>query len=377
MTARLLGVIAGLFALRLAAYALVEGLHPALAEDYCVWDCVWYTNLAHDGYAATPPATPFHHGQANWAFFPLFPLLLRGLASVPGISYAAAGLVIANLCFVAFVVLAVNYLPHRRPNTTTDRAALAVFLLAFPYSVYFSLPYTESLFALLTLAALYAASTQRLSATAGLAALASATRVPGALLAPLVAVRALAPAVAALRGGDHRRALACTADALLPIAIAPLGLFVFMAYLYAHMGDALAFAHVQVAWGRHTVFPLTPLVTHLLDHDWDLAFDKSVHSTALMEYAALAGFAVCVRLGVLRLWPECWLLTATLLLALSAGLVSMQRFVFANPVFLLFLFDWLWQSALFRLAFLPLMAGCAALQLYFVHCWLGHYAFLN
>ncbi len=94
------------------------------------------------------------------------------------------------------------------------------------------------------------------------------------------------------------------------------------------------------------------------------------------EYASLAGLALCVRLGFLRLWPECWVLGGTILLALSAGLVSMERYVLANPVFLIFLFDWIWQSATIRRFFVPLLVACAAVQLYFAHCWLGAYGFL-
>lgn len=50
---------------------------------------------------------------------------------------------------------------------------------------------------------------------------------------------------------------------MLAIFIAPLGLFAYMAYLHWQIGDALAFSHVQRAWGRATGSPLDYLWTAL------------------------------------------------------------------------------------------------------------------
>jgi hypothetical protein len=374
-TGRLLALIAGLMLLRLTAYALLGGSPADWGQNYCHLDCKWYVNLARDGYDLAPRVTPPQvYAEANWAFFPVYPLLVRLFVLASGLSYPAAGLLVANLFLFLFVVLAVAYLPRVRPGT--NRVALACFLLAFPYGLYFSVPYTESLYAFFTVAGLYLLSCERNGAAALAGTLMSATRVTGVLLAPMMAVRLLAPALADWRRGETRIALTRAADALLPIAVAPLGLFLFMALLYARTGDALAFAHVQAGWDRQTGFPLFPLVNNLFAHDWWRAFSEDRQSVVVSEYAALAGLAVCLRLWRLRLWPELWLLGGTLTLALSAGLLSMQRLVFANPIFLLFLFDWLWQSALVRRFFPVLLLFCAALQLCFVHFWLKAYAFL-
>ena len=50
------------------------------------------------------------------------------------------------------------------------------------------------------------------------------------------------------RAGTLRRVpVTVLSQILLPIALAPLGIFAFMAYLRWHMGDGLAFIHVQSA----------------------------------------------------------------------------------------------------------------------------------
>ena len=375
MTPRLLLSIAAMFALRLLALALVDRMHPNLAQDYCQWDCSWYLQIVRSGYELRPETVAgMNYGQANWAFFPLFPILVRLTAVVMPVSVVLAGFITANLFLLLFVVMAVLYLPRRRPGA--DPLALAAFLLAFPYGLYFSVPYTESLFAFLAIAALFSLSVQPLAASAVFSGLISAARVPGVLFTPIIAIRAIGPVAAAWRAGDRRLAFGSAMAALLPIALAPLGLAMFMAYLYAHMGDGLAFAHVQAGWYRYTGSPFATLFDGLRYQDWRDAFAASTQCGAMSEVAAIAGLVLAGRLFLLRLWPEGWVLAGTIFLALSAGLVSMPRFVFANPVFLVFLFDWLWQSAWFRRCYLPFLAACALLQLYFARCWLEGYAFL-
>jgi len=376
VTPRLLLFILALFAARIIAYALVDGLHKSLAQDYCQWDCVWYVGIANHGYQLSPNTAPgLTYAQANWAFFPLYPLIIHLTTLILPVSVFTAGLVTANLFLLFFVLTAVLYLPYRRPDT--NQAALAAFLLTFPWGVYLSLPYTESLFALLSTAALFSLSANKRSGlTACLSLLISATRVPGILFTPLVAFHAFSPAAIAWRAGDRRAALNCAAEALLPTALAPLGLFLFMGYLHVHTGDALAFEHIEAAWGRRFESPFGTLFYHLLSHDWGRAFGRYVQSNAVSEFSALAGIALCGRLLMLRLCPEFWLLAGTILLALSAGLGSLQRFVLANPVFLIFMFDWLWRSAYFRRYFIPFLISCTALQLCFAHYWLRSYVFL-
>ena len=48
----------------------------------CSWDCGWYQNIAEHGYHAQPTEHPL--GEANWAFFPLFPLLARAAGWATG-----------------------------------------------------------------------------------------------------------------------------------------------------------------------------------------------------------------------------------------------------------------------------------------------------
>ena len=46
-----------------------------LSDTICQWDCNWYISLAKNGYDATPHVVGAAI-QADWAFFPVYPLAL-------------------------------------------------------------------------------------------------------------------------------------------------------------------------------------------------------------------------------------------------------------------------------------------------------------
>ena len=62
------------------------------------WDGRWYRTVAENGYLLQPGR------QSDPAFFPLYPLLLRGLHG-SGLSYLTAGLIASQLGFLGRSVL--------------------------------------------------------------------------------------------------------------------------------------------------------------------------------------------------------------------------------------------------------------------------------
>src|SRR5262249_49076247 len=119
----------------------------------------------------------------NWAFFPLFPLLLRGAAKITG-EYPLTGMALSNLFF--FLALIVVYKSAAAFGYDGCGDATVFFIAAFPVSYFFSLAQTESLFLLLTAASLYAARRDYWWIAGACGALASATRLAGIfLLIPL------------------------------------------------------------------------------------------------------------------------------------------------------------------------------------------------
>jgi len=158
---------------------------------------------------------------------PFYPLLIH-LAG--GSDWAM--FLIPNVCFFAALallyVIAVRYMD-------ADRARLTLWLISLgPAAMFFSYPYTESVFLLLTVGAFVLMETGHWL-PAGLAGLAAAaTRFPGVLVA------------AALGGeaafGNRRRAV------LVAIVLPVLGLVVVSLVDWAQMGDPLGFVHARSFW---------------------------------------------------------------------------------------------------------------------------------
>lgn len=212
------------------------GFGDIAASPLARWDAVWYLTVANDGYEGED--SPRH------AFFPLYPMLARGLGAIGGGGEAAILLAAYALALAAF--LAALVLLYRLTELELGRRAAwpAVLLLCvFPASFFFGAPYSESLFLLCSVAAFYAARTNRWALAGAAAGAASATRSAGVLLIlPLLLIYL------------EQSRLRLRRDALW-LALAPAGLAAFAAYLGLAHGDPLSFAHVQDFWNRSFAGP--------------------------------------------------------------------------------------------------------------------------
>ncbi|MFB6614380.1 hypothetical protein ACFCV9_09205 [Streptomyces sp. NPDC056367] len=158
------------------------------------WDSVWYLKIAANGYGRTQ-MWPSPHGtgtgliQSDFAFFPLYPTLMRLLGSVLPGGLVPAGILIAWVSAAAAAV-GVYKIGER---VIGPRAGLLLVGLwaALPHAVVLSLAYTESLLAALAAWALYALLRGRWMWAAGLAVLAGLTRPTGLAVAAAVSVTAL------------------------------------------------------------------------------------------------------------------------------------------------------------------------------------------
>src|SRR3954452_10956178 len=201
------------------------------------WDSVWYLRVADHGYP---------DDGAEAAFFPLYPMLARGLGELGGGSRGAV-LIAAYLISLA-ALLAALAIFHRLVSLELGRrlAPQALLLLAlFPGALYFGAPYSESLFLLASVGAFYAARTGRWPWAGACLAAAAATRSAGVLLVVPIAVLYVQHVRAGGRRGDG-----------LWLLLGPAGLAAFALYLGLEQGDPFAFTHVQDFWFRHFAGPL-------------------------------------------------------------------------------------------------------------------------
>jgi hypothetical protein len=81
--------------------ALTSGDGAPLLQSLTSWDGWWYLGIVRDGYHAAPIVDGYH----DYAFLPLYPMLVRFL-SAPWPEYAGlVAVVLSNLLFVVGLVL--------------------------------------------------------------------------------------------------------------------------------------------------------------------------------------------------------------------------------------------------------------------------------
>lgn len=116
------------------------------------YDAGWFWGIAEEGYHEEPVA---HEAgdAANWAFFPLMPMLLRGVVSITHIPTKFMGPIMNTVIFTIAMIVAWYYLAETRGK---KNAFLYVFLATLGmYSFYFSSTYTEALYLLCIVGFLY------------------------------------------------------------------------------------------------------------------------------------------------------------------------------------------------------------------------------
>ena len=208
--------------------------HPFL-DGWARWDASHYVAVARYGYG--DPARPSPDGGIG--FFPLYPLLMRAIGTVTGQGDSSAGLAvigiaISNVCFLASVWLFARLATELVPIDEA-RWAGRLFALA-PFAYFYNAAYTESLFVLEILAAVWFARRDQWWRAALMAALASATRLVG-----------LAVIGGLLYGAWRARKKLPELIGL--AAVGASGFFAFLIYLWVRFDDPLAYFETQEEWG--------------------------------------------------------------------------------------------------------------------------------
>ena len=240
VTVLLVGLVA------VSAFGLATGA-PLLTDNpvrnlVARWDSSWYLSILEHGYQWAPDGQ-----QHNVAFFPAFPAGMAALAAILRWHPLHAGLLLSVIAFV----LAAVYLYRLARRSLDDEGALAAvwLLAAYPFSVYYSAPYTESLYLLAVLATLYHFGRDEWGRAAFWGAVAGLSRPNGSFLSVVLAIVVLADGWRARNDGRApftRRTLI-----QLAVASAPgLGMVAFTAYLYARFGVPLLWMQAHGAWGR-------------------------------------------------------------------------------------------------------------------------------
>jgi hypothetical protein len=319
-----------------AAETEAPGRH-ALRELPARFDANWYAGIALDGY-------DWQHRfdrQQNLAFFPAFPMLMRAAGIVTGafrnglsndkrITHLVwLGLLLSLLAFFGaawyFARLAGELLAGEQART-------AVLLLAsYPFAVFYSAPYTESLFLLTSVAAWFHMRRGQFVVAAAWALLAGLSRPNGFLLSVPLALIALGVRDAAGTPATGVNRIQCLLVATMPTV----GMLVFTLYLYLRTGIWFVWMRIHGAWGR--VFGDVPGEMAVA-----VSADGLLQLIVRQPYDALNAVGLAFALGLI--WPvgrrvgfpwAAYVLVSLVLPLVAGGLLSVGRI--SSTLFPLFL----------------------------------------
>lgn len=293
-------------------YAPATTLASFYHRNFLFWswanfDGAHYLNIASHGYQTIL-------GQSEYAFFPLFPLLIN-LVSRTGIDLYLSAHLITVLSAIGFILVLLKWAARYVQNPLT----LLWLVLLSPGAIYLSAIYTEPLFLFLTALTFYFADRGESNKAVLATALATATRINGIFLVLFLLLK-------------FRRSLLST--------LALSGLFSYMTYLYFQTGNAMSWYTAQAGWGKASL--TAPWVT-LTSYYSALTYAFQPDLTHLVVAIEVIVTTILVYL-LIRLWRQTKLdsaykyyALATLALPLSTGsLGSMPRFSLALfPLFLL------------------------------------------
>jgi hypothetical protein len=191
-----------------------------LHDAFLHWDALSYVDIAAHGYPA--------HLDYHDAFLPGYPLLIRA-ASVVTRDLVTGGVLVSGLAELVALVAVLVLVRRERDEATARFAVWAVALL--PLGFFFSGVYTESPFIAGVALSLLLARAGRFRTAAVAAAFATAMRVTGIVLLPVLIFEVF----------RQRRV---RSDGMW-VTVVALPLVLYGAYMQVHTGDALALVHAE------------------------------------------------------------------------------------------------------------------------------------
>lgn len=278
-----------------------------------IWDSGWYLHIADFGYwEITNPGT-ITDMQTPYAFFPLYPMLIRGLGFATGDNFVA-GIIISNVALFVGSLYLFKLVRFEDDEATALRSMKYMYL--FPVAFIFSGVFTESLFVMLMIMCFYYAKKGNWAFVGVLGLFIGLTKTLGiVVLIPIF--------YEYLKMHSYR-----IKPDVLYLGLFPAGVALFSRYCYTKTGDYLAFMHAQGTWGRTFSNPIAGL---------DAGFANGNFYIYYLAYFSLF-FIILLFVFARRIGFTYFLLGALLIfIPLSTGVLAMPRFILSVfPFFIMF-----------------------------------------
>lgn len=277
-------------------------------QRFANWDGAYYLSIAQFGYKE----------QSHYAFFPLYPLLIRGLNQITQ-NYLAAALIISAVC--SFLGLQLLYKLIRLDFDKKLAEKTIISIIFFPTSFYFLTAYSESLFFFLVVITFYFLRTKKILLATLMTILASATRITGLALSLALMTEIY------LTSGFNRKNWF--------VLLSPLGFAAYCLFLQDQISDPLYFLTAQLHWQRQISIPFLNF--------WDTlkslttpGFIQTNFNSILDLLFAIFGLGLALRsFRFLPISISVYAFISILIPLLTSTLMSMPRFLL--PIFPIFI----------------------------------------
>lgn len=274
-------------------------------------DTMHYMAIANNGYYRESPA-----------FFPLWPMLIRLFGGSP-----LAAKILASLLSFIFLLGFLRLIKILGQSKISHEIILV--FLAFPASFLLTSVMSEPLFLTLAVLTFINAERGKFTTASVFAALASATRPVGIILAVYLALKIF-------RGGSKS-----FKKYWFVLLISPLGLILYSTYLYWQFGDFKLFYTSQtLGWGRdlsfgalkHLIGELTLVVSQIFGPVKPVPIN-------FLQFAAIPFSAILAVIAFKKINRELWLVSVLMILTpLASGtyLAILREILAAFPLFIPF-----------------------------------------
>ena len=342
-----------------------------------MWDAKHYKSIILHGY--TFPSD--YDAQANWAFFPLYPMICAfvRLLTFNTLSAFISGMLVSNVCIIIAAFFGVKYIRENRLLSDKIKGAelvLPVLLFAGPYAFYAGSTYTESLFIMNIVLFFYFAQRREFLKAGLFAMLSSATRIVGCILVFALIIELfldykertgvnkkedIKVSIIKVLGGFVTDTLK-TPKKLFSIMICPFGTFAYMFFLYFFCGDAWAFKSVQIAWREDEFFPVIGVL-------FKACFGQLEPRFTYMGWFCIATLILYVYMFIRKHYSMAVFGIISLLIPLTSHVLSTCRFTVGTFVFYIGVYELIARLRKpVRVLLLSVLVIIEAVMLFYWYC---------
>lgn len=270
------------------------------------------------------------------AFFPLYPIAIWISSNVFVIKPSASGIIVSIVC--VFFMLLFLYKLMEVDHLKKYAFWTIIFYLSFPTSFFLVNIYTESFFLFLVIFSFYLARKKHRVASSFVASLATATRVVGIFILPSLAWEFYLQ----LKEENKKNSFKRIIRFIFPITIVPLGLLLYMSYLWYRYSDPLLFVHIQPAFGAGRsggeIIFLPQLIFRYAKIFISVHYNNITFWISVLEFSTFVLSLLLLYLSYIKRVRKSYILFALLVIifpTLSGTLSSFPRyFLVAFPIFI-------------------------------------------